>query len=50
MAKDDRFEREKFRKLRQGARRLAAERAQWPWFGAALLAITVIAWVMIFPQ
>jgi hypothetical protein len=50
MAKDDRFEREKFRKLRQDARRLAAERAQWPWFGAALLAITVIAWVMIFPQ
>jgi hypothetical protein len=27
-----------------------ADRAQWLWFGAALLAITVIAWVMIFPQ
>src|SRR5258705_4391998 len=40
MPKDDRFKREKFRKLRQDARRLAAERAQWLWFGAALLAIT----------
>jgi hypothetical protein len=47
MPKDDRFKREKFRKLRQDARRLAAERAQWLWFGVALLAI---AWVMIFPQ
>jgi hypothetical protein len=43
------FKREKFRKLRQDARRLAAERAQWLWFGAALLAITVIVWVVIFP-
>jgi hypothetical protein len=50
MPKDDRFQREKFRKLRQDARRLAAKRAQLLWFGAALLAITVIAWVMIFPQ
>jgi hypothetical protein len=49
MPKDDRFKREKFRKLRQDARRLAAERAQWLWFGAALLAITVIAWVVILP-
>jgi hypothetical protein len=49
MPKDDRFKREKFRKLRKDARRLAVERAQWLWFGAALLAITVIAWVVILP-
>ena len=44
------FKREKFRKLRQDTRSLAAERALWVWFGAALLAITTIACVVIFPQ
>jgi hypothetical protein len=27
-----------------------ALQSEWLWFGAALLAIMVIAWVMIFPQ
>jgi hypothetical protein len=27
-----------------------AERSQWGWFGAALLAMTIIAFIVSFPQ